>query len=539
MKRKLYAVKNRFRSKSVYSKIQSTISLLVLTIFLVASSSFKVQASSEPLEEARNIIRDNYVTPVSESVLNAPTIEEMVKRLNDPYSEYFSKQEGEDFINTINNKLYGIGISVDMIDEGVKVKSVIENSPAMESGIHDGDIIISANGKSLAGLKVGEATSYIKGEAGTTVSLQVKRADIMLNFNVVRREISVPTVTGKMLNEHTAYINIVSFGGDTSQLFSKKVQELNMKRPDNYIIDLRNNGGGYMGTALDIAGNFIGSNPAITVEDRQGNKVRYLAGGNGVTIDKPTIFLVNEYTASASEILSAAVKDYKKAFFVGVTTYGKGVAQEMFPLSDGSSLKITTENFYSPQGNVIQKVGIKPDLEVKDVDSLAVAELFSGKCMNDVDKRGYVKVNYGGTDFEINLSIAKDEKHWAAFKYILNKASKDKVYIGTDEGWVNTPADYFDNIYKFLYSNYKRLDTLKDVAQDKVFTITFNKEVNEATVKDYTNMELIDGETGQRVAFDVKSIDSKKVSLAPKENLKSGKTYYIKIKDVIRPILVK
>ncbi|MBI6873670.1 S41 family peptidase [Clostridium aciditolerans] len=539
MKNKLSAVKNRIRSKSVYGKIQSTISFLALTIFLVASSSFKVQASSQTLDEARAIIRDNYVTPVSDSVLNAPTIEEIVKGLNDPYSQYFSKQQEEDFLNSIDNKMYGIGISVEMVAEGVKVKAVIDNSPALESGIHEGDIIISANDKSLAGLKVEEATSYIKGESGTTVKLQVKRADAILSFSVMRREISLPTVTGKMLSENTAYINIVSFGGDTSQLFSKKLQELNMKNPHSYIIDLRNNGGGYMGTALEIAGNFIGSNPAITVEDREGNKVRYLAGGKGITIDKPVIFLINEYTASASEILSAAVKDYKKAFFIGVTTYGKGVAQQMFPLSDGSALKITTEKFYSPLGNAIQKVGVTPDFEAKDVDSLAVAELFSGKCMNDVDKRGYVKVNYAGKDFEINLNLAKDEKHWGAFKYILNKVSKDNVYVGTDKGWVKAPTDYFDNAYKFLYANYKYLDTLKDVAQNKVFTISFNKEVNADTVKDYTNMEFIDGETGQRVAFDVKKADDKKISIVPKENLKSGKTYYIKIKDVIRPVTVK
>ena len=174
-----------------------------------------------------------------------------------------------------------------------------------------------------------------------------------------------------MLNDHTAYIDITSFGEDTAQLFTEKLQELRMKNPDNYIVDLRNNGGGYMISALDIAGNFIGANPAITIEDRDGQKTRYLAEDKGSTIDKPIIFLVNQYTASASEILSAAVKDYGKAFFVGTTTYGKGVAQQMFPLSDGSSLKLTVEKFYSPMGNVIQKVGISPDFEVKDVDSLS------------------------------------------------------------------------------------------------------------------------------------------------------------------------
>ena len=112
-----------------------------------------------------------------------------------------------------------------------------------------------------------------------------------------------------------------------------------------------------------------------------------------------------------------------------------------------------------------------------------------------------MKVNVGGNDFEIDLNLAKDENHWAAFKYIISKASKDNVYLGTDKGWVKAPADYFDNIYKFLYGNYKCLDTLKDVPENKVFTITFNKSVNENTIKDNTNIEIINTETGERASF--------------------------------------
>jgi len=549
MKNKIRITRNELkmhRTDSKRHKSPSIFYVLFLLAFFISSFSLNVQAteSSSVLNEARTIIKDNYVSTVSDSVLNSSTIEDMVKGLNDPYSQYFSKQQAENFINAIDNKIYGIGINMEMVQEGVKVTGVIENSPAEDVGILKGDIIVSADGQSLANLVDNglKASSYIRGEAGTSVTLKVKRGDSFLDFTVMRREISIPTVAGKMLNDHTAYIEITSFGEDTAELFTQKLQQLRMKKPDNYIIDLRDNGGGYIITALDIAGNFIGENPAITIEDKDGQQIRYLAADKGSTIDKSIIFLINENTASASEILSAAVKDYKKAFFVGTNTYGKGVAQGMFPLSDGSYLKLTVEKFYSPMGNTIQKVGISPDFQVNeetDVDSLAIAELFSGKCRNDVDKRGYVKVNVGGTDYEIDLNTAKDQDHWAAFKYIMSKASKDNVYIGTENGWVKATSDYFDNIYKFLYGNYKSLDDLQDVSEDKTFTITFNKSVNVDTIKDNTGIEIINSETGQRAAFDVKKVDDKKISLTPKEKLTKGQTYYIKIKDVIKPFTVK
>lgn len=521
-------------------RVYNVISILALLIFFIASFSYRVQASSSVIDEARQIIKDNYVSQVPDSVLNQPTIEDIIKGLNDPYSAYFSKSDEQDFLNAIDNRTYGIGIYVEIVAEGVEVRDVIDNSPAKEVGIKAGDIIISANGQSLAGLTADKATSYIKGEAGTKVDLKIKRDSSFINITAERREITLPTVEGELLNNHTAYIDIVSFGEDTAELFSQKLQELRMKNPDNYIIDLRNNGGGYMSTALDIAGNFIGENPAITIEDRDGNKARYSAENTGNVIDKPIIFLVNQYTASASEILSAAVKDYGKAYFIGTTTYGKGVAQQMFDLSDGSSLKLTVEKFYSPMGSTIQKVGVSPDFQVPDdVDSLAVADLFSGKCKNDVDKSGYIKVDEGGKEFEIDLNPAKDDKHWAAFNYILNKVSTDNVYLGTSNGWVKAPQDYFDNIYKFLYGNYKVMETLKDISEDKTFNVTFNRKVNINTIKDNASIELIDSQTGERAAFDIQSIDDKKISITPKEKLKSGETYYLKIKDVINPITVK
>lgn len=514
----------------------------IIAIFMaifIGTFSYNVQAASV-IDEARQIIKDNYVESVPDSVLNAPTIPDIIKGLNDPYSEYFSNQEQQNFVNSIDNKLCGIGIYMEMVEEGVQVNSVVPSSPAEQSGIKAGDIITSADGNSLAGLDSNKASSYIKGDAGTSVKLVVKRGTQELNFTVVRKEISIPTVTGKILNGHTAYIDIVSFGEDTDELFTKVVQELRMQNPDNYIIDLRNNGGGYMDKALNIASNFIGSKPSITIESKNGDKVRYFVNKEA-TIDKPIIFLTNQYTASASEILSAAVKDYKKAFFVGTTTYGKGVAQQMFSLSDGSYLKLTVEKFYSPMGNTIQKVGISPDFKVSDnnLDSLKVAELLSGKCINANDKTGYLKVNINGSDFEIDLNIARDSSHWAAFQYIMNNVSKDNVYIGTNKGWIKAPDEYFNNVYQFLYSNYKALTTSSDAEKNKVFTVTFNKNIDINDLKNNSKLEIINVNTGERVAFDLTQVGTNKINLTPKSSLDSGQTYLIRVMGTVKSFSIK
>lgn len=513
--------------------------LAIFVVIFIVTFQNSVQADSV-IDEARYYIKNYYVEPVSDNVLNAATIQEMIKQLNDPYSEYFSKQEQQDFVDSIDNKMCGIGVYIQVVKDGVLVNNVISLSPAEKAGIKSGDIILSANGKSLVGLDSTEASSYIKGSEGTSVKLVIKRNDKEFDFTVERKEISVPTVTGKVLNGHTAYIDITSFGEDTSKLFTEELQNLRMQNPDSYIIDLRNNGGGYMSTALDIAGNFVGKQPAITVEDRSGSRVRYLASDKGSIIDKPVIFLTNKNTASASEILSAAVKDYKKAFFVGSTTYGKGVAQQIFGLTDGSYLKLTVEKFFSPMGNTIQKVGISPDFKVDDDNlSLKVAELLSGKCVKTYDKSGYIKANINGTDFEINLNTAKDDSHWTAFKYIIENVDKSKIYIGTDKGWIKAPEEYFNNIYQFLYSDYKILTASNNNEKNKVFTVTFNKNLDSDSLKDNSKFEIIDANTGERVAFDIKKIAGNKINLVPKNNLQSGETYLVRIFGTLRPFSVK
>ncbi|WP_333861146.1 S41 family peptidase [Clostridium sp.] len=537
-------IKSKFGAISSAEKLKlnynfRSIFIIFSLMFFIFGFTTRVHAEdSQTLNEIRNIIKNNYIKDVPDSVLDKPTIDEILKGLDDPYSQYFSAEEEEDFLNQIDNKVCGIGIEMNKVSQGAQVVSVIKDSPAENSGLKEGDIIISVDSNSISNLSMDEIGKCIRGEEGTKVNLVVQRGNEVLNFNIQRAELQLSTVVGIMLDNSTAYIYISSFGENTSQKLDEVLGELSVKNPESYIVDLRNNGGGYMYSAVDIAGNFIGNNLALIVDDKHGNKIGYLTGGHKIVIDKPVIFLTNGNTASASEILAAAVKDYKKAFFIGSVTYGKGVAQQIFSLSNRSALKLTTEEFYSPLGNTIQKVGVKPDLDTGDLDALKAAELLSGKCRNNTDKTGFLKITLDDREFNIDLNMAKKEEYWATFKYIIEHVSKSKVYMGTKDGWTNVPDKYFSNIYNFFYSDYKLLDTLNNVPEDKEFTVTFNQEINFDLSSNIT-MEIINSDTGKRIAFDINMIKGNKAVLTPKEKLDKGQTYYIKIKNVIKPIIVK
>ena len=522
------------------NKFQKVLSILLILLFLNPIYA-KVFAQATVLQEGKDIIKSNYVNTVSDYVLNAPDLTEMVKRLDDPYSDYFTKVEYSEFTGSINNTFSGIGIGIDLVPEGIRVSRVMENSPAIDAGLMAGDIIVQADKSSLVGItSTEEAIKYIKGESGTYVKIVVHRNTEVLNFNIQRREIKSPTVECKMLAGKVAYITIVSFGEDTGDLFSAALTKMNGLGANSYIIDLRYNGGGYMGTALDIAGHFIGNEPAIIIEDKNSVQYKFKAVAHDKLIDKPIIFLINEYSASASEILAAAVKDYDKALFVGTTTYGKGVAQQMFPLSDGSYLKLTVEKFFSPQGNVIHKIGISPDFKAADdvVDSLKVANLLLSGTNLPKDKSGYMRIDLDGKEFYINLKMARSEEYWTTFTYIVSKCSLNNTYSGTNVGWKKIASNELTSNIHQGFSNYKILSDLKkDLDLDKHFTIKFNMLVDFDSIKSQ-GIELMEEASGKRISLKLE--DNKNTVIAtPLEQLEKGQIYYLIVNDSVLDVFGK
>lgn len=536
MEKVLFDRREHMRKKSFKSmdKFQKVLSILLILLFLNPLYT-KVQAQSNILEEGRNILKNNYVNSVPDYVLEAPDLNEMVKRLDDPYSDYFTKEEYSEFVGSINNTFCGIGVGVEMVLQGIKVSRVIESSPAIEVGIKVGDIIVQADNNKLGGLSAEEATKYIKGEEGSYVKLVVQREAEILNFNIQRREIKSPTVKSEMLENKVAYIYIFSFGQDTGDLFSTELNKMDELGASSFIIDLRYNGGGYMGTALDIAGHFIGNSKAIIIEDNTQTQYKYRATDHGKVIEKPILFLINEYSASASEILAAAVKDYDKAVFIGTNTFGKGVAQRMFELTDGSFLKLTVEKFYSPYGNIIHKTGVAPDLEVKneEVDSLKVASLLLSSTSMPKDKSDYMRIDLDGKSFYINLTMARSEEYWDTFTYLLSNNSSYEAYRGVNSQWQKVPKEELNNKMVQFFSNYKILkDLKKDINRDKYFKINFNMPIDLESIK-LQGIELIAEATGKRIPIEL-TTNNNTVQVSPMEQLEKGQIYYLIINDNVK-----
>ncbi len=408
--------------KTDRTKLKRNLTCFIIFLTMLILPGIKVSAanSADPLLYAKQLIQTYYIGDVTESQLNAATdVDSLVKSLNDPYSAYFTEQEYTEFINSINNSFSGIGVQIDKSTDGIKVITVFDGTPAKAAGLAAGDIILTADGHELSQLSVEESVKYIKGLSGTRVNLQVKRNDDILTFNVERTDIVLPTVENEMIDNHIGYIKITSFGEKTGSEFQTALTKLKAYTPDCYIIDLRNNGGGYMSTAFDIAGYFIGDNTVLKTQAKSGQASSYNATKQDILIDKPTIFLINGYSASASEILAAAVKDNKKALFIGEKTYGKGVAQNIFMLPDSSYMKLTTLKFVSPLGNEINKVGITPDIIVKDDLDNGISSLNAARILlSSINRNGDGSFTAAGNTYNVNLTTAKSQNNLNTFLYL-------------------------------------------------------------------------------------------------------------------------
>lgn len=421
----------------------------IYLIILIVFNTFTpiVYADDKVVDQAKAILKSYYIDKLPDGVLKATTINEMLEYLKDPYTQYLETEKVNDYLNIMNMKFVGIGVFNEMIDMGARVVSVLPNSPALEAGIEEGDIIIAVDNNKLSGLALDEAVTLINGEEGKAVVLSINRRGEPLSFTIVAEKIPYPTVTGEVIGHDMGYIRINSFGDLTFNEFKYVLANLRKKGVISYIIDLRNNPGGYLKTVVDIAGYFIGNNVAMIVQDRLNDKVPIEAAAQKDMINEPVVFLINGGSASASEILAAAVKDYKKGILVGSSTYGKGVAQSVFKLSDGSLLKATTLKFFSPLGEEIEGVGVKPDVKVTNMDAfLAGKMLLEG--MNEYSSDGrYVSINICNMEVQINLSRFNNWSQWESYRQLIYNASSVSTIINRFE---SLQTGYFKGLYPRL-----------------------------------------------------------------------------------------
>ena len=324
------------------------------------------------LARFRAIIDEYYLGEVDDNKLKESAIKGYIVGLGDEYSEYITKEEYEEYKINIMGNYVGIGIymSVYKDTDEIVILSPIEGSPAEEAGILPGDIILKVNGIEYDGEHLDEASAAIKGEEGTKVKIEIKRNEEIINLEVERRKVIVNPVKSEIKNGNIGYIKLTSFDEDTSKIFKEKYEELQKQNINSLIIDLRDNGGGIVQEALTIADYMLEKDAKmlITVNKKENEEIEKSKYDPIITI--PVVILVNENSASASEILAGALKDNNRAKIVGTKTYGKGVIQELLTLKDGSAIKLTTEEYYTPNRTKINNVGIEPDELVENDENI-------------------------------------------------------------------------------------------------------------------------------------------------------------------------
>ncbi len=295
----------------------------------------------------------------------------MVNSLGDPYSEYYSREELEEVMSSNMGISYGIGayISINKQMNMAMISGVMEESPAQESGLREGDIIYEVDGESTQGMSLTQVVSRVKGKENTNVHLTIYRENEndLLEIDIKRaKRLEVTTVDYGMLEDtdQLGYLRIREFDAVTVDQFTEAMAELRGQGMKGMVLDLRSNPGGDLGAVVDIARKILPEGLIVYTEDKTGRRKEYTGDGKR-ELDIPLVVLVNEYSASASEILAGAIQDYNKGTLVGTTTYGKGIVQQIQKLDDGTALKLTISAYYTPSGRNIHGIGIEPDIELE------------------------------------------------------------------------------------------------------------------------------------------------------------------------------
>lgn len=321
----------------------------------------------DKLYSAYDTLKGNYFQKVDEEKLIDGAINGMIDSLDDPYSDYMDKEEAKSFDETISSSFNGIGAEIQEQDGNIMVISPIKDSPAEKAGLKPNDKILTVDGKSIQGMSANEAVLLIRGDKGTTVKLTIQRPGVeeIMDVSIVRDTIPIETVYGEMLEDGIAKIQITSFSTNTSKELVAKLNELKAQGMKGLILDLRQNPGGLLDEAIKISSLFLPDHDVILqIEDRNGKKQTINSTSTKDNPNVPLVVVIDKGSASASEILAAAVQESADVPLVGEKSFGKGTVQQAKKFTDGSNLKLTTEKWLTPDGNWIHKKGITPDFEV-------------------------------------------------------------------------------------------------------------------------------------------------------------------------------
>lgn len=335
----------------------------ILTKHIETSES--TNALDAKIELVKRYLEGHYIGDLDEEKMTEHAVKGYVEGIGEKYTEYLTKDEYEDLLITVRGNYVGIGIYMSQTVNGeIVILMPMEGSPAEEAGLKTGDIITKINGEECTGLDLNLATAKIKGEEGTTVNLEILREKETFTLDVKRKRIEIKYIDSKVIEPGIGYIKLTSFDDGSAESFKEHLENLKKKNITSLIIDLRDNGGGIVEETIDIAECFVPREQVIMKSYNKDQKETVVKSSNSKPTKLNIVVLVNENSASATEIFAAAIKDNKVGRIVGKTTFGKGVMQEVIELSTGGALKVTIEEFKTPNGDTINKTGIKPDIEV-------------------------------------------------------------------------------------------------------------------------------------------------------------------------------
>ncbi len=344
----------------------------VISVFvmmkLLESGPLVDSKTEQKLSAMRQLIESKYLyeDEISEEELQEALMKGYVNGLGDPYSVYYDEEETKALFESTAGEFVGIGVilSANLENNTYTVTTVYKDSPAEKAGIQEDDLLIKVDGKNVTALDMDTVVSMVRGERGTTVSLTVFRGTKEITVEAVRDTVEIDTVAYEMKSGRIGYIYVSGFEEVTCKQFEGAINDLKKQKMKALVIDLRNNPGGNFDTVCDMLDLILPEGVIISTKDKNGEGKVVKSDAEHV-LDIPLAVLVNENSASASEVFSGAVQDYGIGTIVGTTTYGKGIVQELYKLIDGTCLKLTTSEYFTPKGRNIHGVGIEPDIEVK------------------------------------------------------------------------------------------------------------------------------------------------------------------------------
>lgn len=291
--------------------------------------------------------------------------------MNDPYSVYYNEKETKELLESTSGEYYGIGVVVseDMTTGATTIAEVYEDSPAQKAGLQTGDVLYKVDGKDMTSKDMNKIVARIKGDEGTKVEITVLRGESQeeVTVNVTRAKVEAKTIEYRMQEEQIGYIRVSEFDEVTYEQFRLALADLESQGMKGLVVDLRSNPGGNLETVCKMLDLMLPEGDIVYTIDKKGNKDVPMKSDEEHQFTKPLAVLVNEYSASASEIFAGAIQDYEVGQIVGTTTYGKGIVQQLFQMTDGTSLKLTISEYFTPKGRTIHKKGVTPDVEVESV----------------------------------------------------------------------------------------------------------------------------------------------------------------------------